>query len=175
MDLAEVQLIRQHIKATEVELMGMPCDVLSSLLDGVELLHEPREAIIPLDDVDEEVLVNQERAASTNLAGLLIQAFVAAKEAGHPVDGNKRLGPLLLKQGMKHPLDLWAAELGLSQGKKGLPELCWCEMPIMVVVEALEVVFICLPLESSLQCLDDELKTLISPNEGGHRLLSASF
>lgn len=155
--------------------MSMPCDVLSPLLDGVELLYKPREAIIPLDDVDEEVFVNQERAASTNFARLLVEALVAPEEAGHPVDGNEGLGPLLLEQSMEHPLDLWAAELGLSQGEQGQPELCRSEMPIMVVVEALEVVFICLSLEFSLQRLDDELKALISPHEGGSRLLSASF
>lgn len=155
--------------------MGVSCDVLSPLLDGVELLYKPREAIVPLDDVNEEVLVDQERAASADLARLLVEALVAPKEAGHPVDGNEGLGPLLLEQSMKHPLDLRTAELGLSQGEEGQPELCRREMPVVVVVEALEVVLIRLSLEFSLQSLDDELKTLISPHEGGGRLLSASF
>lgn len=99
--------------------MRVPGNVLSTLLDSRKLLHKAGEAVVSFDDVDKEIFVDQEGA----FAYLLVCARVASEEVDHSVDGDERLGFLLLEQDVEDSLDLRPTQLSLSQGQQGLSEL----------------------------------------------------
>jgi len=112
----------------------MPLEVGGFLLVLSDLLDEAGEAVVLLDDVDEEVLVDECRAL---LALLLV--LVAPKELAKALDLDDRLDLFAFLEGVENAVDLEGFERVCAfQRQQRLPELLRPQLPVVVLVELLE-------------------------------------
>lgn len=166
MYLFKVHLICEHVQSSEVDLMSMAWNVLSTLLNSRELLHKAREAVISFDYIDEEIFVDQKSAFTY----LFVCAWVASKEVDHSFNWDERLRFLLLEKDVKNSLNLRPTQLSLTQSQQGLSKFWRRKMSIMIMIKFSQVILIGLSVQFFVKRLDNELQTLVSPIKSGHLL-----
>jgi hypothetical protein len=79
-------LVRQQVKPSQIDLEYVPLQVRGLLLELADELDHAREPIVPLHDVHEEILIDQNGCGVAFLYTILINILIVFEEFGNTLD-----------------------------------------------------------------------------------------